>query len=47
MCLLPCGRGNGRRERENMFHKHDMTGHKDFFKGRVKIEKGTPSEGVT
>ena len=23
-----------------------MTGHKDFFLGRVKIEKGTLSEGV-
>ena len=24
-----------------------MTGHKGFFEGRVKIEKGTLSEGVT
>ena len=24
-----------------------MTGHKDFFEGRVTIEKGTMSEGVT
>ena len=24
-----------------------MTGHKDFFEGRVKTEKDTVSEGVT
>ena len=36
----------GGREREDMFHKLDMTRNKDFFQVRVKIEKGPLSEGV-
>ena len=43
-------RGGGRarkgRERENILHKLDMLGHKDFFKSGVKIEEGTLSKGV-
>ena len=39
-----CGGGRGRREGENIFHKHDMMGHKDFIEDRVKTEKGTLSE---
>ena len=34
------------REWENIFHKIDMTGHKDFFKSEVKTEEGTLSKGV-
>ena len=33
--------------KNTFFHKLDMTGHKGFFKGRVKIEKGTLCEGLT
>ena len=43
-CLLPVELGWG--EWENIFHKLDMTGHKDFFKSMVKIEEGTLSKGV-
>ena len=39
-----CGGGKERREQEYIFHKLDMTRHKDFFEGRVKTEKGTLSE---
>ena len=31
----------GRHERENIFHKLNMTGHKDFIKDKVKTKKGT------
>ena len=41
-----CVGGRGRREREYIFHKINMTGHKYFFEGRVNTEKGTLSEGV-
>ena len=34
------------RERENILHKLDMVGHKDFFESGVKTEKGTLSKGV-
>ena len=38
--------GAGGRERENILHKLDMTGHKYFFESRVKTEEDTLSKGV-
>ena len=33
LCLLLVGRGKGRHEWENIFHKLDILGHKIFFLG--------------
>ena len=38
--------GGGGVGRENILHKLDMTGHKEFFKSGVKTEEGTLSKGV-
>ena len=38
--------GVGGRERENILHKLDMTGHKIFCESEVKIDEGTMSKGV-
>ena len=38
--------GVGERERENILHKLDITGHKYFFESGVKTEEDTLSKGV-
>ena len=40
------GGGGGVREQENILHKLDITGHKDFFESGVKTEEGTLSKEV-
>ena len=36
----------GGKERENILHKFDMTGHKDCFESGVKTKEDTLSKGV-
>ena len=40
------GGGGGGREWENILHKLNMTGHKDFFESGVETKEGTLSKGV-
>ena len=43
---ITCDVGVGGRERENILHKLDMTGHKIFCEHEVKIDEGAMSKGV-
>ena len=47
MSIAGVAKVEGDANKNTFSHKLNMVGHEDFFEGRVKVDKGTLSEGVT